>query len=101
MTLIDHPALFALVAIANVPIYVLIARSFFDDWGEVSLMLKSMFAGSNLKTVMNLDGESREAAWPTTKLMVLLIVLSLLVVSEYTFIATHFPAVTDWAARVL
>lgn len=98
---IKFPALFAAIAIANVPIYFLVARSFFDDWSELWLVLRNAFASPFERLVMFFNGQSREAQWPTAKLLVLLIVLTLLVISEYTFIADHFPQFGEWAARHL
>ena len=98
--LINFPALFAAIAIANIPISLLVARTFFDDWSELWLVLRNAFASPFQRVVMFLNGESREAQWPTAKVLALFIVLALLVISEYSFIVDHFPAIGEWAAHL-
>jgi hypothetical protein len=92
--LIRYPVLLAIIAIVNIPICFGIATSFFDDGDEIKLMLKNMFL--NPYGLVSRQQE-RDAAWPTAKLLVLLIVLGLLIVSEYSFIADHFPSAGAWA----
>ena len=75
-----------------------IATSFFDDGDEIKLMLKNMFL--NPYGLVSRQ-EERDAAWPTAKLAVLLIVLVLLIVSEYSFIADHFPGAGVWAQGLI
>jgi len=98
--LLRYPALFAIVAVLNVPIYILVARSFFDGWDELWQMFRYWFGSPFQRLQMFFSGESAEVQWPIAKLLALLLFLSLLVISEYSFIADHFPNLGESAQRL-
>ena len=84
-----HRIHFALALIAlNLPVYVLLWRTFFGDWEDFKEALYFWFTPRWWDW---LQGEAFEDTWANMKLLAFVFVCGLTVVSEYVTLVRHFP----------
>lgn len=83
---------FALIlAVLNIPVYVMVWRTFFGDWEDFKDAVYFWFSPRWLDW---LRGEAFEDTWTNMKTLAFLIICGLTVVSEYLTLARHFPQLT-------
>jgi hypothetical protein len=90
------PHLLIVLAVLNVPAYVLILRRFFDDWAEVGRGLFIWEAPFWARVRSALDGTLLDDQWSGTKLLVACVACGLLVLLEYGTVKDHAPSIVRW-----
>jgi hypothetical protein len=90
------PHLLIVLAVLNVPVYVLVLRKFFDDWGEVEAGLWAWNAPFWASLRDAVSGRWLDNQWAKTKLLVACVLCGLLVLLEYGTVKDHAPAIVRW-----
>jgi hypothetical protein len=101
-TLLQSPGLLLIVAVANVPILLLVLRSTFESWGDLGESVVFWLGPLWLQFVDVLrGGDWSEHQWDSLKLLVVVVLFAGVVFSEYAFLSGHFPGAVSWANHVL
>lgn len=85
-----------MLAVLNVPVYVVVFRKFFDDLEELEGGLWAWNAPPWARMWDALSGCWLDNEWAKTKLLVACVLCGMLVLLEYGTVKDHAPAVVRW-----
>jgi hypothetical protein len=98
----QSPGLVVILAVANIPILLLLLRFAFDSWADVGEAVMFWLGPMWLQLAdVARGGDWGEHQWDSLKLGVILVVFIGLVLSEYALVSAHFAGAVEWANRVL
>lgn len=94
------PHLLIALAVWNVPIYIVVLRTFFDDPGRARRRTVGA-GGSALGTHVGRVAARWLYEWAKTKLLVACVLCGLLILLEYGTVKDHAPAIVGWLDQAL
>lgn len=96
------PELLLVLAIANLPLYLLVIRIAFDSWSDFGTAVLFFIGGRWLQLLdWSRGGDGDEHQWNSAKLFVLVLMLGAAVGSEYHSLVTRFPGSIPWAHQLI
>ena len=98
----QSPSLLVILALANVPILLLVLRLAFESWSDLGEALV-FWLGPVWLQILDVmrGGDWNEHQWDSLKLVVLVISVVAVVFSEYSYLCAHVPGAVSWANRLL
>jgi hypothetical protein len=93
---VKSPHLLIVLAVLNIPVYVLVFRKFFDDLDEIARGLWAWEAPLWARMLDAMSGQFGDNQWASAKLLVTCVLCGLLVLLEYGTVKDHAPAVVRW-----
>jgi hypothetical protein len=90
------PRLLAVLAVLNVPMYVVVFRAFFDDFEELAGGLGALDPSLWARLLDALSGQWYDNQWAKAKLLVASVLCASLVLGEYSTVQQHAPALAHW-----
>jgi hypothetical protein len=90
------PHLLIVLAVLNVPVYVMVFRAFFWDLDEAARGLWLWEGGFFARLQSALSGRLLDDQWAGAKLLVFGVFCGLLILLEYGTVKDHAPAIVRW-----
>lgn len=98
---VQHPLIFLIVLLANVPILLIVLRMAYESWREVSDAFFFWLGPVWFKIVdimRNNDAPGDQEA--SFKMLAFVVAFLAVVAGEYVFVTRHFPAVVAWESQI-